>query len=374
MKLLISTPLYPPDIGGPATYAHTLETELPKRGIEVSLLKFGDVRHLPKGIAHVAYAIKLFRALSDIDMIIALDVASVGFPTALVAMLRGRKFVVKIVGDYAWEQGQQRFGIKVNLNEFVAMPSRLFSWEVGLLRMVQTFVARRAVKVVVPSKYLKGIVTAWGIPPEKITVIYNAFDGVGALSPKVSVRKELGLSGVVIISAGRLVPWKGFHTLIDVVSGLRGEIPDCRLYIAGDGPDAPLLRAYIHEHNLVGTVVMLGDTPHDVLMKYIRGADTFVLNTGYEGLSHLLLEVLAIGTPIVTTSVGGNVELITDGENGTLVPFNDADALVRALIATLGDTGKAELMTKRGTAFVAQFSVNRMIEETTKLLKSLSST
>ena len=51
MKILIATPLYPPDIGGPATYAKILEDELPKQGVTVSVVSFHVVRHLPKGLA-----------------------------------------------------------------------------------------------------------------------------------------------------------------------------------------------------------------------------------------------------------------------------------------------------------------------------------
>jgi hypothetical protein len=55
MKLVIATPLYPPEIGGPATYAKLLEDGLSNLGIEIKLVKFSEVRHLPKIIRHFAY-------------------------------------------------------------------------------------------------------------------------------------------------------------------------------------------------------------------------------------------------------------------------------------------------------------------------------
>ena len=102
MKLLIATPLYPPDVGGPATYAKTLESCLPAKDVSVTLVKFGDVRHLPKGISHIAYLMNLFRVARNTDIILALDPASVGLPATLVAMVLRKPLVVKIVGDYAW--------------------------------------------------------------------------------------------------------------------------------------------------------------------------------------------------------------------------------------------------------------------------------
>ena len=80
--------------------------------------------------------------------------------------------MVKIVGDYAWEQGQQRFGITQTLDDFVQTTHVPFL--VRLLRRIQTRVAQGAVRVIVPSEYLKDIVIQWGIPEKKITIINNS--------------------------------------------------------------------------------------------------------------------------------------------------------------------------------------------------------
>jgi glycosyltransferase involved in cell wall biosynthesis len=371
MKILIATPLYPPEIGGPATYVKTLEVEFPRQNVHGTVLPFSCTKSFPKYLRHIAYAYHLFRASYGVDVILALDPVSVGLPSSLVALIRGKKFVVKIVGDYAWEQGQQRFGVKQNLDEFVHMPSTKFLAQVGFLRMVQTFVARRATRIIVPSKYLKGIVMAWGIPEEKISVIYNAFSGIAEMPAREVVRTLLGIpaSAHVIVSAGRLVPWKGFPALIEVVEKLRENYPDIKLFIAGGGPDEEMLHTLIVEKNLVDNVLLLGNMNREILLKYVRAADCFVLNTGYEGLSHQLLEVLAVGTPIVTTNVGGNVEIIKDGETGRLVEFNDKAKLAEVIRTILNDRPTAEAMTTRGREFVAQFTVERMVVETVQLLK-----
>lgn len=368
MKLVIATPLYPPDIGGPATYAKTLEEELPKRGVEVVVVSFHTVRHLPKGIAHLAYAFKLFFALSGADCVLALDPASVGFPAALMAILRGKKFIVKIVGDYAWEQGRQRFGVKDSLDEFVKKPANKFLAQVVFLRRVQEFVAASADAIIVPSNYLKRIVSAWGLDERQITVIHNAFDGIPPLADKEAVRAAIGVRGTILLSAGRLVPWKGFATLIALLPELRKIFPDIRLFIAGSGPLEDALQRQIAELGLTDVVILLGSVAHEKLMEYVRAADCFVLNTGYEGLSHQLLEVLAMGTPIVTTDVGGNPELIEDGVTGRLVPYDDHDALRLAMSDILSNPERGVRMSARGKEFVAAFTVARMANETRAFL------
>lgn len=372
MKIVIATPLYPPDVGGPATYAKALEDALPSHGVEVVLVSFHAVRHLPKGIAHLVYAFKLFRASRGCDAILALDPASVGLPAAIIARLTRTPFVVKIVGDYAWEQGRQRFGVTQGLDEFVVTDATHFTRPVRILRTVQTFVARSARQIIVPSEYLKRIVSAWGISSGVITVVYNTYNGVGPLPSRDTLREALGLSGTIILSAGRLVPWKGFGTLIGLMREVRQTIPDAQLIIAGGGPLEGELRAQVEQEGAEEFVTLLGNIPHDVLMRYIAAADLFVLNTGYEGLSHQLLEVLAVGTPIVTTNVGGNPELIEDGVTGLLVPYDDNNRLYAAITTLLLDKKLSHQCTENGKQFVAQFSKERMISGTLSTLRHLS--
>src|SRR3990167_4165522 len=103
MKILIATPLYPPEPGGPATYSKLLEDGLPKLGIDVVLVKFGDIRGLAKVFRHIAYFARVRKAAHDVDLIYALDPVSVGLPSLLAAWVARKPFMVKVVGDYAWE-------------------------------------------------------------------------------------------------------------------------------------------------------------------------------------------------------------------------------------------------------------------------------
>ena len=149
MRLLIATGLYPPEIGGPATYARLFEERLPGLGFEVTVLPFNTVRHLPPIVRHFVYAWKLAFQARKTDCILVQDTVSTGVPAALVSMILRQKLVVRVPGDYAWEQGTQRFGVIDSLDDF---QERAYGWEVALLRALQRFVVRRATKVIVPSE------------------------------------------------------------------------------------------------------------------------------------------------------------------------------------------------------------------------------
>ncbi|MEK7091545.1 MAG: glycosyltransferase, partial [Patescibacteria group bacterium] len=211
--ILVATGLFPPDIGGPATYSKILLEELPNRGFEVQILSFGVVRHYPKVIRHLSYLIRVWRQLATVERIYALDPVSVGWPVLLACFFRRRSYWLRVAGDYAWEQGAQRFGVETQLDEF-SVSSQGYAWPVQILKKVQTLVAKRAERIIVPSHYLKKIVSNWGIAPEKITVIYNAFEN------EISQNESLSLivdKKPILFSVGRLVPWKGFSTLITLM-------------------------------------------------------------------------------------------------------------------------------------------------------------
>lgn len=362
MRLLIATPLYPPDPGGPATYAKILEQELPERGIKIALLKFSAVRRYPKVVRHIAYFVLLVRAGKDSDAILALDPVSTGFPAMLAARLLKKPFFVKVVGDYAWEQGTQRFGIRVSLDEFVRTKHVPFSVEV--FRKIQTYVAQSARTVIVPSEYLRGIVSRWGIDKECVSVIYNAMqeEEEGTLPASVE-----GLTRPRIVSVGRLVPWKGMPGLIDAMATVQDEFPDAVLLIAGDGPDRDALERFSHARLKKGGV-LLGPLPHADTLALIRDADIFVLNSTYEGLSHLLIEALALGKPVIATNVGGNPELIEDGKNGLLVPVGDRTVLTEAIVHLLKNPSHQDQLGSAAMESAKRFSTAAMADATAATL------
>ncbi|MEK7538925.1 MAG: glycosyltransferase family 4 protein [Patescibacteria group bacterium] len=362
MKILIATGIYPPQIGGPATYSKLLHDKLPSYGFDVVVVNFGTFLWLPKILRHVVYFFWVLVRSVRADLVYAQDPVSVGLPAMLVAKLFRKKFYVKIVGDYAWEQGVQRAGVVDTLDAFV-LKHKEYPRLVRSLKRVQCRIACASDRVIVPSEYLKKIVTAWGVPAERIAVIYNGFDVPVIQEEKVDARKKLGMSGHVIVSVGRLVPWKGFVELVEMMPTLLQKIPDVHLFIIGDGPDKKMLSEKIKLLHLEDRISLVGKLSQKELFAYLKAADVFVLNTSYEGFSHQLLEVMALGTPVVTTAVGGNTEIIENKKNGTLVPPNNVGLLSQAIALLHDDPLFAKKLAESAQARVKDFSDERMLKQ-----------
>lgn len=371
-RILVATGIYPPDVGGPATYSKLLKEELPKYSkdkVRAIILNFGEVRRWPKIIRHLIYFFKAVYRGRYCEVIYAQDPVSVGLPSMWAAKILRKPFLLKIVGDYAWEQGVARFGVKEDLDTF-SLKTEPYPWFVRQLKKIEGYVASRADLVIVPSEYLKKIVSNWGIPLDKITVIYNSFEPPKGLLSKDAIRKKMKVSGELIVSAGRLVPWKGFGVLIKMWPQVLSKYPDAKLLIIGDGPEKTNLENLIKELNLEDSVLLTGRLERQMLLVYLKIADVFVLNTGYEGFSHQLLEVASVGTPIVTTDLGGNSEIIKDGINGLLVKYNDQPGLLAAISKILSSPELSRKLSLGAESRVQEFGVERMI---TNLIRTILS-
>lgn len=320
-KILIATGIFPPDIGGPATYSHLLLNELPKRGFEVGVLSFSSVRHLPKIVRHVVYALRLWRRGREYDCIYAQDPISVGLPSLVISRLIGKKFFIRVAGDYAWEQSAQRFKVGDTIDNFQI---KKYGFRVELLRWLQTMVVRRADQVITPSKYFCRLVSGWGVASGKIVAIYNGIRLEDYTGPVAAWPERPN----IIISAGRLVPWKGFDGLIDLLA----DLPDWQLVILGDGPDRWRLGERAQTCGVANRVLFAGAVSRSQMFDWLHRAKVFVLNTAFESFSFQVVEAMHSGIPVITTKIGSLPELVTDWQEGILVQPDDLAAIKEAII------------------------------------------
>jgi len=399
-NILLATGIYPPDIGGPATYVKTLEEELPKYGFHVKVVTYSDLgnseirnkqsenvfcvsRQQSKPLRYFKYFWRVLKLLNWANVVYTQGPVSEGLPVYWACKLRGRKYILKIVGDYAWEQFQNaknkaerrdvalpRLNVEfVTLDEF---QDKKFDSKTERKRSIEHKIARNADKIIVPSRYLKKIVKQWGVAEDRITVVYNAVN-LAAVAPQVSVTstrfpqpKNPGEKWLV--SVGRLVSWKGMDMLIEIMPALLIVEPTLKLIIIGDGPEREQLEVSSKKLAVDAQVEMTGRLQHEQTLAYIKAADVFALNTGYEGLPHTILEAMNGGVPIITTPVGGNPEVIQNGSNGLLVEYNNQEQWQEAILKLLRDEHLAQTLTGNAKNSLAPFQKQTMLIETVDVL------
>lgn len=197
---------------------------------------------------------------------------------------------------------------------------------------------RAASRVFSVSASLRRLALELGTPAEKTEVVGNGIDTV-IFHPvdRAEARARLALpaEAKVLISVGGLVERKGMHRVIDCLPALLGSHPDLHYLLVGgaspEGDRRSELEAQARRLGLAERVHFLGEMPPEELKWPLSAADVFVLSTRNEGWANVFLEAIACGLPVVTTDVGGNVEVVCRPELGTIVPFGDAAALQHAL-------------------------------------------
>jgi glycosyltransferase involved in cell wall biosynthesis len=383
MRILITTGIFPPDIGGPASYAMTLGKNAPE-GVSITVVTYSNKRNYPsdkelpfrlvrvwrrwpKGLRHLIYFFKVLSEAGKNDVILSLNAVSAGAPALMAARMKKKKFFVKIVGDYAWEMAINKNKSSLLINDFQDTAKK---GSIKFLANMQHGTCKKADGVIVPSQYLAGIVKKWGIDQSKIHVIYNGVDFKGSDLNKEEARKKIGIPGNIILSSGRLVPWKGFKMLIKIMPKLNEINQFLRLIIIGDGPDRKVLESMVKNMGLERKVFIVGKKSKEDMGVYFAAADMFVLNSGYEGFSHIILESMAAGVPVIASAVGGNKEVIEQGKNGFLVKYNDEFNLIEAIKGMHKTPEIREEFIVEGRKTIQKYSMEKMIKQTFELLKS----
>jgi glycosyltransferase involved in cell wall biosynthesis len=201
---------------------------------------------------------------------------------------------------------------------------------------------RDATRVFAVSRSLQQHAISLGTLPEKTATIFNGID-TEKFYPvdKAHVRKKLGIpaEAKVLISVGTLLERKGMHRIIRLIPKLRRQYPEVVYLIVGgssaEGDWRARLKSMVRERRLEEVVRFLGPIPPKDLHKPLSASDVFVLATRNEGWANVFLEAMACGLPVVATDVGGNSEVVCRTDLGSIVPFDDQDAMLRALLKAI---------------------------------------
>ncbi len=186
-----------------------------------------------------------------------------------------------------------------------------------------------------------------------MTVIPNAA-AAGAFADPSPL--NLGTSPVVVCVAN-LFAYKGHRVLLEALSSLVSEGLQCRLALVGDGPERSALE---EEVRVRGLDVLFAGQRTDAA-RYVAAADVVVLPSLHEGMSNAIMEAMALGRPVVATSVGGTPELL--GDTGLLCPPGDPRALAEALRRVLLDPALRErLGVAARNRLRKEFSVDALVE------------
>ena len=317
MRVLVTVGIFPPDIGGPATFvpniADYFQNDL---NYEIEILTLSDRKNLDLKDNFSVKRIDrnlpiIYRWLKTIFTIYKLGknkdlifVNGLGTETTIANIFLKKKIIRKIVGDPVWERAYNKGKISENFDEFQA---RNYGLSISLQKKVRNFSIKNTDLVITPSQHLKNFILNLGFK-NKIETIHN-----GITIPEESAKKFTNdQTNITIVS--RLVTHKNIEKIVAAISDLNN--PLIKLNIIGDGPELNQLQSIALRSDHKENIIFHGKLHRDDINNIFLNSDIYIQASNYEGLPHSLLEAMSYGIPILCTPVGECKELLGNEDRG----------------------------------------------------------
>jgi glycosyltransferase involved in cell wall biosynthesis len=260
------------------------------------------------------------------------------------------------------------------------------TWESWRQRFLDRFLAnKRDMNLAVSEAVRQDVLRTLQLPEEKVRVLHNGVDleEFRPVEPtqRIQLREELGLprNATVVMMAARFVTQKNHAWVVANIQPVMDEHPDLVVAFAGTGPEEARVRHQAAASRHAKRFVFLGQRTD--IANVLAAADISILPSSREGFSNAILESLACGLPVIASRVGGNAEVLVSGENGFLLDMHDAepaplpdrDQFLAALRLLAGDAEKRTQMGQAALATARRFSLDTMVEATSRLYLELLS-
>ena len=320
MKILITVGIFPPDIGGPASFVPKIAELYSNSGHDVTVVCLTDRKQTDNLNFKVVRILRnqnlLIRWIKTVSQIIRqgynADLFFVnGLPmeSYIANIFTRKKLIRKIVGDWAWERGMNKKIINESFDEFQNNKHNL---HLEIAKFSRGWTATKADLIITPSNHLKNVVKGWGVKENSIKVIYNGTK----LKNKPDPIDDQPNDYFKFITVGRLAPWKNIDIIIEALSDYKKANQNFIFYIVGSGPEEIKLKKLVNDLDLENFVTFTGQLQKEDLNYYLQKSDIYIQASSYEGLPHVILEAMSHNLSIISTPIGGTNEVIQDGKNG----------------------------------------------------------
>lgn len=316
MKLLITTGIFPPDIGGPATFVPLLAREALERYNDVTVVTLGmesiQYQNGSYKVISISRALpKVVRILKTIQIIFseakttnAIFCNGLYLETSVVLRLRKRKSVAKIVGDPIWEKARNQGRTKLNLEKF---QNSKWSFRDKLTNCLFRQSWKSFDRLTCPSHALVEMVRE-RIGEKDVSYIPNGVD-----VPSINEKQN----PIRLVTVSRLVSWKNIEHVIDAAGSLGVD-----LTIVGDGPERRSLE--LHAQRLNAKVHFTGNLSSEEVRMHLNDFKYFLQMSDYEGLSFSLLEAMSLGIVPIVSGNEGNRQVVEHEVNGIITAIDGA--------------------------------------------------
>ena len=354
MRVLVTVGIFPPDIGGPATFvpkiAKYFQDEL---NYEIEILTLSDnknsnikddfsVKRIDRNLPIIYRWLKtiftIYKLGKNKDLIF---VNGLGTETTIANIFLKKKIIRKIVGDPVWERAYSKAKISESFDEFQV---KNYGFSISFQKKVRSFSIKKSDIVVTPSQHLKNFILNLGFK-NKIEIINN-----GVFIPEENTNIFTN-DQINITIVSRLVSHKNIKKIIRAISDLND--PLIYLNIIGDGPELNQLQKISLESNNKDNIIFHGKLNRDDINHIFLKSDIYIQASNYEGLPHSLLEAMSYGIPVLCTPVGECKEILGNEDRGYILDLPVSKNNIKSKISEIvGEKNIANKKGERGKDFI----------------------
>lgn len=358
MRIVLATGIYPPEIGGPATYVRELSLALRAKGAQVVIVAYGHRGHNDEaeGVVRVSrsggpiarycrYASALRRLSRGADIVEAFSSVSVGVPLWL-AHIRGPKKILRLGGDFLWERATDR-GDPRGLRAWYESKPLFTGLMNGLLRTFDV--------LVFSTEFQENLYRRFYANLPSMTVIEN-------VNPRGTPHLHARHEPLRLLSFGRFVAFKNLPMLLDAVK----QLPETTLTFVGSGPMESVLRDRVTSLRLEDRVTFLPPHHGEAKEKLFSDSDVLVVPSTTDISPNTALEARAAGLPVLLTQETGLSRALTDG-----MILADLSTPERIADAVRDVTEKYETYAARAAEPVPERSWGQLADEHLSLFVSI---
>ena len=319
MNILITVGIFPPDIGGPASFVPKIANHLINMDNKVKIICLADEENLLLEDELDVFRIKRstylpIRWFKTISLIIKhgrksdiLFVNGLGVEAAIANLYLRKKIVRKIVGDPVWERFYNKKRTFETFDDFQNLKQNL---NVRIQKLIRNWSISSSEVVITPSDHLKEFINR--INPK--TEVLKINNGIEITEFK---RSKTPLHEFNILINSRLVVQKNIHLVIEAMDSIKNL--DINLKIIGEGGEFASLEELITNLKIQNRVKMIGKVENNLISEYLKTSNLFIQASDYEGLPHSILEAINYEVPILSTEVGGCKDLLDNGDRGFII-------------------------------------------------------
>ena len=319
MNILITVGIFPPDIGGPASFVPKIAKHLINMDNKVKIICLADEENLM--LKHELDVLRIKRStflpirwFKTISLIIKhgrksdiLFVNGLGVEAAIANLYLRKKIIRKIVGDPVWERFYNKKRTSETFDDFQNLKHNL---NVRIQKLIRNWSISSSEVVITPSDHLKEFINRTN-PKTEVLKINN---GIEITEFK---RSKTPLHEFNILINSRLVVQKNIHLVIEAMGSIKNL--DINLKIIGEGGEFERLENIITDLKIQNRVKMIGKVENNLISEFLKTSNLFIQASDYEGLPHSILEAINYEVPILSTEVGGCKDLLDNGDRGFII-------------------------------------------------------